>query len=137
MNALIDTNVWLDIFLVRQPFAPLSGKAISLLDRPEHGLFAGTTTVTTIFYLVARAKGRAEAHRTIETLLDRCLIAPVDEPVLRSALDSGFDDYEDAVLHGSAQASGLDTIITRNPDDFQSSKLRVYTPREFIASRQS
>lgn len=137
MNALVDTNVWLDIFLVRQPFAPVSATAISILDRPEHGLFAGATTVTTIFYLVDREKGRNEAHRKIETLLDRCRIAPVDEPVLRSALDSGFDDYEDAVLHGAAQAAGVNTIITRNPDDFQTSKLRVYTPREFIASRQS
>jgi predicted nucleic acid-binding protein len=136
VNVLVDTNVWLDIFLARQPFAPASGKAVSLLDDPDHGLFVGATTVTTIFYLVERAKGRKMARRKIRALLDRCRVAPVDGDVLRSALEDEFDDYEDAVLHSSAHAAHLDAIVTRNPSDFAEASLRVYTPTEFVASQK-
>jgi predicted nucleic acid-binding protein len=136
VNVLVDTNVWLDIFLARQPFAVVSGKAVSLLDDPDHGLFVGATTVTTIFYLVERAKDRKTARQKVRTLLDRCRVAPVDGDVLRSALEDDFGDYEDAVLHSSAHAAHLDAIVTRNPSDFGEASLRIYTPTEFVAAER-
>ncbi len=134
MNVLVDTNVWLDIFLARQPFVSASARAVSLLDTPEHGIFAGATTVTTIFYLVHRSLDRSTACDKIRTLLDRCRVASVDGDVLRSALEDDFDDYEGAVLHGSAQAAHLDSILTRNTSDFEHASLPVYTPDEFVAA---
>ena len=134
MNVLVDTNVWLDILLARQPFAAASGKAVSLLDDPDHGLFVGATTVTTILYLVERAKGRKMARRKMRALLDRCRVAAVDGDVLRSALADEFDDFEDAVLNASADAARLDAIVTRNPSDFAEASLRIYTPTELVAA---
>lgn len=136
MNVLVDTNVWLDIFLAREPFARASGQAVSLLDSPEHGIFVGATTVTTIFYLVEKTKNRATARRTVRALLDRTSAAPVDGTVLRSALAEDFEDYDDAVLHGAADAQNLDAILTRDSSDFAAASLRVYTPEEFIATRR-
>lgn len=137
MNVLVDTNVWLDIFLTQAPFARGSGQAVSLLDSPEHGIFVGATTVTTIFYLVEKARDRATARRTLRTILDRTNVASVDGAVLRAALTDDFEDYEDAVLHAAADAASLDAILTRNPTDFAGASLRIYTPDEFIASRGS
>lgn len=134
MNVLVDTNVWLDIFLARQPFVSASASAVSLLDNPEHGIFVGATTVTTIFYLVDRSLERSTARDKIHTLLDRCRVASVDADVLRSALEDDFDDYEDAVLHSSAQAAHLDAILTRNTADFEHASLPLYTPDEFVAA---
>ncbi len=137
MNALVDTNVWLDVFLAREPFATTSGRAISILDGPEYGLFAGATTMTTIFYLVEKYRGRTTAFRKLRSLLDRCRIAPVDESVLGAALKVDFDDYEDAVLHATADAAGLEAILTRNPGDFAGASLRIFTPEEFVAIQKS
>ena len=134
MNVLVDTNVWLDIFLVRAPFAQTSGRAVSLLDSPEHAIFAGSTTITTIFYLVEKSRGRSTARDKIRSLLDRCQIAPVDGGVLRSALDADFDDYEDSVLHSAAHAANLEAIVTRDTTGFDAAELRVYTPKELISA---
>lgn len=134
MNVLVDTNVWLDIFLARQPFVSTSARAVSLLDTPEHGIFTGAPTVTTIFYLVDRSLDRSTARDKIRTLLDRCRVAAVDGDVLRSALEDDFDDYEDAVLHSSAHAAHLDAILTRDTSDFERASLPVYTPEEFVAA---
>lgn len=135
MKALVDTNVWLDVFLVREPFADASGRAISLLDAPEHGLFVGATTVTTIFYLVEKVRGRKTARAKVRAMLDRAGVAGVDGGVFRLALAGDFEDYEDAVLHGAGQAANLDAIITCDTSDFDSASLRTYTPGEFIASQ--
>jgi predicted nucleic acid-binding protein len=134
VNVLVDTNVWLDIFLARQPFVSASARAVSLLDTPEHGVFVGATTVTTIFYLVDRSLDRSTARDKIRTLLDRCRVTFVDGDVLRSALEDNFDDYEDAVLDSSAQAAHLDAILTRDTSDFEHASLPLYTPDEFVAA---
>jgi len=81
VNVLVDTNILLDVFLIRDPFAEVSGRAISLLDAPEHELFAGATTVTTIFYLVEKSQGRPTARDKIRSMLDCCRVAPVDGAV--------------------------------------------------------
>ena len=52
--------------------------------------------------------------------------------VLTFALNSGFKDYEDGVLHAAAIKAGAEAIVTRNIKDFAASELPVFTPEEFI-----
>lgn len=59
--------------------------------------------------------------------------APVDAAVLQSALDTGFRDYEDAVLHEAARRVGANGIVTRNIKDFTRATLPVYAPAELLA----
>jgi predicted nucleic acid-binding protein len=134
VNVLVDTNVWLDIFLVRAPFGQTSGRAVSLLDAPEHSLFAGSTAVMTIFYLVEKSRGRSTARDKIRSMLDRCRIAPVNGGVLRSALDADFDDYKDSVLHSATHAANLEAIVTCDTTGFDAAELPVYTPKELISA---
>ena len=41
------------------------------------------------------------------------------------------NDYEDAVMIESAVRSGIDCIVTRNPEHFKPSSIPVYSPSEF------
>ena len=41
------------------------------------------------------------------------------------------NDYEDAIMIESAVRSGLDCIVTRNPEHFKVSPIPVYSPSEF------
>lgn len=56
----------------------------------------------------------------------------VNQSVLESGLLLGFEDFEDAVQHASAEAHGLDAIVTRNISDFASARLEVLAPDDFI-----
>jgi len=134
LDVLVDTNIWLDILLVREPLAAVSAKALSLLDAREHGIFVGATTVTTLFYLHEKAKDRTTARSTLRSLLDRTRVAPVDGDVLRHAWSLDFDDYEVAVLHGAAEATNLDAILTRDARGFSAASLRIYAPDELVAA---
>jgi len=58
----------------------------------------------------------------------------VDAQVLDRALDLGFTDYEDAVLHEAARAHGAGIICTRNTADFTKASLPVFTPVELLSA---
>lgn len=133
MKVLLDTHVVLDLLLARPPFV---AAAASLVDRVERGQLTGflcPTTLTTVHYLVCKSAGAARAVQAVQILLNLFQIAPVDQAVLEKALMSALQDFEDAVLHESALACGVDVLITRNQKDFKAARLLVQSPDAFEA----
>ena len=51
---------------------------------------------------------------------------------MKSALSSGFTDFEDALQYCSAQTVDADCIVTRNKKDFSASEILVYDLDEFM-----
>ena len=76
----------------------------------------------------------AKTMERIRDLTAICSTAAVNQSFIESALGSGFQDFEDAVLNQSALTVGADCIVTRNEADFRQSTLLVYTPRQFLAA---
>lgn len=56
--------------------------------------------------------------------------------MLDDALALDFQDFEDAVLHETARHAGAESIVTRNPDDFATASLAIYTPTELLSLLQ-
>lgn len=132
MKILFDTNVLLDLFLERNPFFETSSQMVGFTEKGKiEGWICGTT-VTTIHYVLAKALNQKKAETHLNELLKIFHISNVNRVVLEDALTSGFTDYEDAVLYQSAIHANLDTILTRNQQDFQKSELPVYSPAEFL-----
>lgn len=132
MKLLLDTNIVLDLLMDRTPFADA---AAELFSKVEDGTVSGclcATTITTIFYLTAKAVGSAQAQLEVKKLLQLFEIAPVNRTVLESAVGAGFADFEDAVIYQSACHMGAEAIITRNLKDFSKSKLPVHTAEEMV-----
>ena len=134
MNILVDANIWLDIILRRTNHFEPSAKVVSLLGRAEHTLYICAHSITTIFYLVEKARDNSTARTALSTLLQGTSVAAVDGSILREALHAQLSDYEDAVLEQAALRIGLDGIVTRNKKDFAGDQCAVYTPDELIAA---
>ena len=129
---LLDLNVLLDVVLER-PAAPVAARVWAALERrrgqgyvPAHGL-------TTIFYVVSRAKGRPFARRAVDALLRVFAVAPVDQDVLRRALALDWPDFEDAVCAAAAEACECDGIVTRDPKGFAGSPVEAIDPATALA----
>ena len=60
-------------------------------------------------------------YRSLRTLL-----------VIRGALDSEMDDFEDVVQAAAAQDCDIDIVITRDKTGFHDSGLNIYSPEEFL-----
>ena len=132
MKILFDTNVILDVMLLRKPFFESSALILAEVERKNIEGFVCSTTITTIHYLVEKSKGRKEALAQIKNLLKIFQVSQVDKSCLESALSSKIKDYEDAVLEGSASIERVDGIVTRNEKDFKKSKLNIYNPEELL-----
>jgi predicted nucleic acid-binding protein len=137
MKILLDTNVVLDHFLEKKPFADAASFIFAETERGNIESYVGATTVTTIHYLVTKAFGKKSGKHVIESLLRLFEVAPVTRTTLSSALLLKFEDFEDAVLHEAAIHLGLEAIITRDPKGFKNSKISVYSSDEFILAYSS
>lgn len=134
MRVLFDTNVVLDALLERKPW---DEAAVVLFDKVESGEIVGhlgATTLTTVYYIASHNKGVDAANTMMRDLLRLFEVAPVNRAVLEGALDLGFVDFEDAVLHEAGRAVGADALTTRNSKHFSKSTLRVYAPDALVAA---
>ena len=125
---LVDLNVILDVILERSPGVEPASALWAAIENgrgrgliPAHGL-------TTIFYLLERARDAAFARNGVERLISVFGVAPIDDAVVRRALVLGWPDFEDAVCAAAAEASGCEAIVTRDPDGFPDSPVTVVDP---------
>ena len=134
MRVLFDTNVVLDHLLEREAYVDTAERLLGLVDTGALEGVICSTTATTIHYLAAKAVGATAAMGYLRELLAIFDVAPVDREVLRAALDLGFPDFEDAVLHEAARGAGAAAIVTRNGKDFARSVIPVFSPSELLAA---
>lgn len=137
MHVLLDTNVLLDFLCDRQPF---SDAAKEIWERVEQGEFqasASATTITTVFYLVEKELGLAEAVQAIREILSTFNVCPVDGNVLKLALSRQMRDYEDAVQDAAAECASIPVIVTRNGADFTGATRRIIDPVQFLTELDS
>jgi predicted nucleic acid-binding protein len=132
LNLLLDTNILLDIALKRQPFVEQAAQVLTTAQHQKFPLYMTATTITDLFYIVRKAKGKDIALAFIEDLLQYVDVAAVDKLVILRALKLGLADFEDAVQVGAAEKAGIDVIITRNEPDFQNVAIRVLNLGQFL-----
>jgi predicted nucleic acid-binding protein len=132
VKILIDTNVILDLLLEREPFVE---DAIALFEQIEQSNLKGyiaATTITNIFYIIRKAKGREVAFTAIEQLTIGLLFCPVDRQTIATALSLRLNDFEDSIQLACATLNRLDAIVTRDRKDFIGSDMPVYSPTELL-----
>jgi predicted nucleic acid-binding protein len=123
MKVLIDTNVILDFILRRVPYFENAAK-INILSEKRHIYgYISVSTVTDIFYI---------ANKELKNLLKTTRIASVTEGCIYEALDLEWDDFEDSVQYVTGLNISADYIITRNPNDFAGSQIKVISPEHFL-----
>jgi len=132
MRVLLDTDVVLDFLLEREPFDEAASKLFELIAQGACDGYISAITPTNVFYLARKDKGAAPTKQAIGSLLTALRVCPVNQSVLEQALILPFSDFEDAVQHASATASGLDAIVTRNLDDYKHATLPVFSPTDFL-----
>ncbi len=133
MSIVVDTNVVLDVLLMRPHFVE---PAQSIFRQVESGAVRASvcaTTVTTIDYLLSRELDAATSRGALRSLMRLFDVAAVNRATIDAALASPMRDFEDAILAFSAHAGAATAIVTRNLRDFEASPVRAYTPEQWLA----
>lgn len=132
MKILLDTDVVLDFVLQRQPFFAEADEIFARLANNVFNGFVSSITPINIFYIARKQFGNEQTKQAITDLLLSVKVCLVNEKIIKSALTSAIDDYEDAVQHERALAENLDAIVTRNIKDYKNSSIKIYSPTEFL-----
>ncbi len=132
-KVLIDTDVILDFFFDRKPFSEFSTRVISLCESNKIKGFVTPVIFSNVYYLLRRTAKHEKVIDKLKQLLEIIDVLHMDKEVVKNALNSGFNDFEDALQNFSAISDGkIDMIITRNVKDFKKSELGVFTPETYL-----
>jgi len=134
MNVFIDTNILLDVLARREPFYADSSQVWTLAETGRISGFISTLSLSNLFYILRRMKGRKIARKALGILRDIFNLPPLDVQITNQAIDSDIKDFEDAIQFFSALRSGATVLITRNPKDFLGADVAIQTPTEFLAT---
>ena len=133
MKILIDTNVIIDAFTDRSPFAKTSG---SVLFAVEQGVVTGYVVpngLIDVYYHIRHIlHSKKKARKYVEVILNFFRVLDSTESDCQKAFESGREDFEDAVLMETAHRNHIDYIVTRNVKDFSHSPVPVISPAEFL-----
>ncbi|MDZ7604425.1 MAG: PIN domain-containing protein [Cyclobacteriaceae bacterium] len=132
-HVLIDTDVILDFFFDRPPFAEDAAQLFSLCETNQIKGYVTPLICSNAYYLLRQTAKHEKVIEKLSQLMTIVDVLVMDKDVVIHALNSGFRDFEDALQNYTAVKSGIvDVILTRNVKDFTQSDLGVMTPESFL-----
>lgn len=134
MRVFVDTNVYIDYMLEREPFFQAAASVFSYASDGIIELYVSTLTFTTAnFICVDRFKmSRDVMAMKVREHKDFLCVEPITKEDVYQAYDNGWKDYEDGVQYLCAQRCNADFIITRNGNDFRMSDIPVLSPDNLL-----
>ena len=133
MKILFDVNVILDVLLDRDKWGEDSAKLLDAAERREIEGYIAAHTMTTAYYIVAKATVSRTARMAVADLLRILDVVPLDSADFTHALALGMSDFEDAVQVAAAARIGADYLATSNEKDFRKSPVSARSPAELLA----
>lgn len=147
-KVLLDTNIWVDYYLGR-PSGEASRKAMKLLLLSDWQVSAAVVSTQDTFYLIkaylkneTRKAGQQEitdsqgssideiAWKSLEHMASVAHLVGADVAECKRAikLRSLHFDYEDNLIVASAEAAGIDLLITRDKKLQKNSPIKTLSP---------
>lgn len=131
-NVFLDTNILIDFFSAREPFADSALKIFSDGFANKIKIYVSSHTILTSHYILKRNIYEPNLLQLISNILNFIIIIPVDADILKKALNSNYKDFEDAVqIHSAYKIDNIEYIITRDKKGFRGCEIPVITPDQY------
>lgn len=130
---LLDTDVLLDFFFDRKPFADAAAEILNRCAEKEIQGFTTPVIVSNVYYMLSKSAKHEIIVEKLKQLLTIIDVVDMNRTVVLNALNSKFKDFEDALQNYSVvEHSEISMIITRNIKDYKRSELAVFTPEMYV-----
>lgn len=129
IKIFIDTNIYINAIENRDN--GVSKSVLLFLKKTEVELYLNDLSIINTHYITRKSIHRDEIKKRLKTILEEQNLVSIDKFIIEEALDSDFNDFEDAVQYFCAKRAGADLIISDNKTDFKNSDTRVMTAKEF------
>ena len=133
MNKIfVDTNIIIDLLSKREEFYVESQELFSLADTNKLELNISALTFANAYYILSQNLKIENSRKILRKFKILCNVLPLNDKIIDLALDSDFNDFEDAIQYFTAIENECEIIVTRNLKDFKNSNLPVLTARQFL-----
>ena len=138
MRIFWDTNVLVDLLMVRRPFYESASTILTMSEENNWQIIVSSLSVMNANYVCCeRGKMPAEMwERKILGLGSLVSICSLDSDSIFTSYFSRWSDFEDCVQYNCAIKNQCGCIVTRNTRDFRMSSLPVFEPDDFILMNQ-
>mgnify|MGYP006269958207 CR=1 FL=1 len=132
----IDSDVVIDFFTDRAPFANPASELFELNEQKVIELYISAVSVNNIYYIVRKYLDHKRAVQVIEDLIEMVQVIGTTRTEILQALRNGFKDFEDSIQYSTALTiDGIEAIITRNVKDYEKSEIAIFTPENYLKFR--
>ena len=132
MKIFIDTNIFLDALLKREPFKIHAENLLNFCDDKVFTAFTSCVSFTNITYFLQRFN-KSSCTEALQKILETITIITLENKDFKKALSLNFDDAEDAYQYTAAlKERGIKFIITRNIVDYKKSTIPVLSANDFL-----
>lgn len=135
VDIFLDTDVCLDILLLRRPFFKDSFALTShekIIDSCKINISEGS--IPNLIFFTKEKYKIDNADNRLYDWINSCEVISSNKTVILRSIQSLFKDKEDAYQYFTALQHDMNYFITRNKKDYQpfASAIPVYTPSEFL-----
>lgn len=128
----VDTDVVFDLLAKREQFYSYAAQLFTNADKQEVTICVSSLCFGNLNYILSKHKSAVEARKILSRFKVLVTILPVDDKIIELALNSDFNDFEDAIQYYCAIENGINILITRNLKDFKPVRIPVLTAEEFV-----
>ncbi len=129
----IDSDIILDVLSKREPFYNSAAILFSLIEKGQIRGYTSPIIFSNVHYVLRKRISKDNTITSLKYLKSLVDVLPVDKRTIESALDSEFDDFEDAIQYFCAERNGINYFITRNKIDYKKAQINILTAKEFLS----
>jgi predicted nucleic acid-binding protein len=128
-----DTDIILDVITGRMPFSVEASSLFTLIEEGQIKSSTSSLSFSNIYYVLRKYATHQRVVSRLKELSELLHILNVDDTIIKSALQSGFKDFEDAIQYQTALTNpDIELIVTRNIKNYKQAELPVMTPGTFL-----
>jgi len=132
-KVFIDSDIILDVLAKREPFYKPAALLLSLIEIGKIDGYTSPIVFSTVHYVLRKRVSKKTTIDSLKYLKSLIQILPLDKRAIELALDSEFNDFEDAIQCFCAEQNNINYIITRNKIDYKKAEITVLNAKEFLA----
>jgi predicted nucleic acid-binding protein len=137
-DLFIDTDVIIDFLIDRKPYSREAAIIFTLIEQKKLKGYASSLTFSNLYYVLRKFESHKKVISKLDSLSKILVILKVEEQTIKTALASGFLDFEDGIQYYCAsEYKKIDVIITRNTKDYKNSEIPVMTPGDYLITVSS
>jgi predicted nucleic acid-binding protein len=136
LKIFIDVNVFIDVMTKRSGWSE-SLRVLNLARRSQEiESWTSALTLPLLYFFRRRVVDETTARADAQAILKGVHLVVLSQPILDRALASAGPDFEDNIQLASAESVSINHLITRNKKDFDTSRITVLTPEEWLVLQE-